>query len=187
MKHTATILLAIISLLISPVSANTLNEQEIRYLLFMTEEEKLAHDVCLVFQRKYRDRIFPNLRRSERLHMDTMAGLLDRYGLENPTKSAVGEFDDQRLQGFYDRVFDRGMKNRVEAIMVAALVVEKDVIEIAKAMNNTDEPAIMRVYAKHLSGSERHLKAIVYRLDALGVTYEPVFLSLERYQTILES
>jgi len=187
MKQFVTIFLAIVSLFISPGYASSLDNQEIRYLLFVTEEGKLAHDVYLVFQRKYRDRVFPNIRRSEKLHMDAMAGLLDRYGLNNPFRTGVGEFDDQSLQGLYELLADRGMKSRVEAIKVGALIEEKDMIDTVKAMQITNEPAIRREYAKHLASSESHLKAFVYRLEALGVVYEPVLLSEERYQTIVGS
>ncbi len=185
MKHFAIIMLSILSLFISAAYANSLEENEIDDLLFMTEEEKLAHDVYLVFQRKYRDRVFPNIRRSEQQHMDAMAGLLDRYGLENPSLPGVGEFENQSLQGLYDELIARGMKSRIDAIKVGALIEEKDMIDIVAAMEGTDEPAIKRVYSKLLDGSKSHLKAFVYRLERLGVDYQPVLMDKVDYVAIV--
>jgi hypothetical protein len=165
--------------------SSTLDAAEIEDLRFMVEEEKLAHDVYLTFQRKYRDRVFPSIRRSEQQHIDAVVGLLDRYGVENPSKPGVGKFDNQTLQSLYDSLIARGMKDRIEAIKVGALIEETDLRDLTAAIERSDEWAIDRVYANLRAGSTNHLQAFVNRLQRLGVTYEPTVLSQEEYLRIV--
>lgn len=185
MKFFTICLISIGMLLAMPVFANTLSGDEIEDLLYITEEEKLAHDVYLAFQRKYRERVFPNIRRSEQRHMDAMAGLLDRYGLENPSKPDAGAFEDPILQAFYVQLITDGSKSRIDAIKAGARIEEQDMIDIVEAIKRTDEAASKRVYSNLLAGSENHLRAFVSRLQRLGVRYEPVLLTRDAYQAII--
>jgi hypothetical protein len=185
MKLLTAVLISIGILLGMPVFASTLNDEEIKDLLYITEEEKLAHDVYLAFQRKYRERVFPNIRRSEQNHMNAMAGLLQRYGLENPSRPAAGQFEDQSLQELYDELIASGSESRGDAIRVGARIEEKDMIDIVNAMERTDEAASKRVYSNLLAGSENHLRAFVSRLQRLGVKYEPVLLTQDAYEAIV--
>jgi hypothetical protein len=182
------LLIAIFSaffILVTPVYPDTLSDDEVTDVLFMIEEEKLAHDVYLTFQRKYRERVFVNIRDSERRHQDAMAGLVDRYGLVDPRLAGVGKFRDQSLQALYDTLIARGMQNRIEAIKVGALIEETDMRDIMLAIERTDEWPIRRVYSNLLAGSKNHLRAFVGRLERLGVTYEPEILSQAEYDAII--
>lgn len=179
-------LVALLTLCVTQTAHSSgLDEAEIEDLRFMVEEEKLAHDVYLTFQRKYRDRVFPSIRRSEQRHIAAVVGLLDRYGVQDPSKPGVGKFDNEALQALYDSLIARGMKDRVEAIKVGAWIEEKDLRDLTEAIERSDEWAIDRVYANLRSGSTNHLKAFVGRLEKLGVTYEPTVLSLQDYQAIV--
>mgnify|MGYP000405689726 CR=1 FL=1 len=104
MRKLFTCLFALVSLGAMPAWAGTLDDDEAAGIRFMAEEEKLAHDVYLVFQRKYSERVFPNIRRSEQNHMAAMDGLLERYALQDPKLPGVGRFTDASLQALYDRL-----------------------------------------------------------------------------------
>ena len=185
MKLLSVILISICTLVAGPALATTLSEQEVADLLYITEEEKLAHDVYLAFQRKYRERVFPNIRRSEQRHMDAMDNLLRRYRLENPSKPAAGQFEDPGLQELYNQLIADGSKGRVDSIRVGAYIEEKDMIDILRAIERTDEAASKRVYSNLLAGSENHLRAFVGRLKRLGVDYEPVLLGWDEFKAIV--
>jgi len=187
MKYFLTILISSCLFLSMPVIADTLADDEVADLLYITEEEKLAHDVYLFFQRKYRERVFPNIRRSEQRHMDAMAGLLNRYGLQNPSRPGTGEFVDARLQELYNTLISAGSKSRIDAIKAGALIEERDMIDIVSAIGRTDEAASKRVYSNLLAGSENHLRAFVGRLQRLGVVYKPELLSMDEYKAIVGS
>ena len=105
--------------------------------------------------------------------------------MENPSKPGVGKFDNQTLQSLYDSLIARGMKDRIEAIKVGALIEETDLRDLTAAIERSDEWAIDRVYANLRAGSTNHLKAFVNRLQRLGVTYEPTVLSQEEYLRIV--
>ena len=53
-------------------------------LLYMREEEKLAHDVYVTLYDQWGLRIFSNISQSEQAHTDAVKTLLDRYELGGP-------------------------------------------------------------------------------------------------------
>lgn len=180
-----TMLLALGLLLGSASFAGTLSNGEIYDLRYMREEEKLAHDVYLTFQRKYRERVFATIRQSEERHMDAIKGLLDRYGLDDPVQPGVGVFQNPALQALYNELVAQGLKNRVAALRVGALIEETDIRDIALAIERSDEAVIDKVYSNLLAGSSNHLVAFVRRLQALGVTYVPSVLVQSDYDAII--
>lgn len=168
MKHLLTIFITTCILFTSSSFAGQLSDQEKADLLYITEEEKLAHDVYLAFQRKYRDRVFPNIRRSEQRHMDAMAGLIEGYGLENPSQDKPGRFTEESgLQELYNELIEIGSNNRIDAIKVGIRIEEKDINDLVEAIAATDEAASKRVYSNLLAGSRNHLEAFTNRLQAL--------------------
>ena len=185
MKLLSIILLSICVLFTAPTFAGKLSQEEKDDLLFITEEEKVAHDVYLYFQRKYSERVFPNIRRSEQQHMNAMANLLARYGLQNPSKPVAGEFDDARLQQLYDDMIAKGSTSRIASIEVGANIEEKDMVDLVAAIERTDERASRKVYGNLLEGSKNHLRAFVGRLQSLGVEYRPTLLTWQEFEAIV--
>jgi hypothetical protein len=53
-------------------------------LLFMMEEEKLAHDVYVVMDATWGGNIFANIQRSESMHQRLLEPVLDSHGLADP-------------------------------------------------------------------------------------------------------
>jgi hypothetical protein len=185
MKLLSNILLSLCVLLAAPAFAGKLDKDEENDLLYITEEEKLAHDVYLFFQRKYSERVFPNIRRSEQQHMEAMANLLARYGLTNPSKPAAGKFEDGELQELYNDLIKRGSDSRIASIEVGANIEEIDMRDLVEAIERTDEYAIKRVYGNLLEGSKSHLRAFVGRLQRLGVEYQPILLNRDEFEAIV--
>ena len=54
-------------------------------LVYMREEEKLAHDVYVTLYEQWDFPVFSNIASSESQHMDSIAVLLDRYGVADPS------------------------------------------------------------------------------------------------------
>ena len=185
MKLLSTTLFSLCVLLAAPAFAGQLSQQEVDDLLRITEEEKVAHDVYLFFQRKYSERVFPNIRRSEQQHMNAMANLLARYGLRNPSKPAAGKFEDASLQQLYDDMIAKGSDSRIASIEVGANIEEIDMRDLVAAIERTDERASKRVYGNLLDGSKSHLRAFVGRLRRLGVEYKPMILTPEEFEAIV--
>lgn len=171
-----------------------LSELEVEDLMFMREEEKLAHDVYAELYRYYKEDgieliIFANIATSEQRHMDAMLNLLDKYALDDPAAGLeAGEFENEVLAGLYENLVSDSDANPTilgepasggkvspeAALTVGAWIEERDMIDILHAIANTSRADIVGVYTNLLCGSREHLRAFVKRLGA--DTYQPQLL-----------
>jgi len=137
-------------------------------LAFMREEEKLAHDVYLLFSEMYAgqeagSKIFTRIADSEQRHTDAVKGLLDEYGLPDPAAGlAPGEFANQSLQDLYTTLVSVGTSGYTEALGVGVVIEQKDMTDIVAAIELSVAYAdIVQVYSNLLAGSEHHLAAFL--------------------------
>jgi len=163
------------------------SEEEIADLIFMREEEKLAHDVYNVLFDQYGLKIFSNIAASELKHTDAIKLLLDRYGLEDPVgDNGPGEFTNEDLQTLYNDLIDSGSQSLTDALLVGLAIEEIDILDLEEAIAGTELPAILMVYGNLLKGSHNHLRAFVSVYESqTGEVYVPRWLSQEAYDEIL--
>jgi hypothetical protein len=165
-----------------PAAAATLSSAETAGLLYMREEEKLAHDVYVLSNERWRNRVFANIIDSESEHMAAMKKLLDSYGLDDPAQGrGVGSFADPALQALFDVLAARSTQSTVEALIVGAEIEEIDLIDIVKRKSEADNPDIVRTYENLIEGSKNHLRAFVKVLASMSIEYQPRHLSVEEY------
>lgn len=126
-------------------------------LLFIIEEEKLAHDVYVTLESTWGANIFANISDSETTHQGLLVPLLDAHGIADPRSSEVGVFVDPDLQSLYNDLIARGTTSLAEAMQVGILIEEKDIADLTVAMAAEDEADVISVYDRLLSGSENHL------------------------------
>lgn len=170
----------------APPGAGALTQEEQQGLLFMREEEKLAHDVYATLSEKWRHPTFANILESEQRHMDAVKMLLDAYGLPDPAAGrSRGEFSDPSLQKLHDELIARGATSLPEALKVGAEIEEHDIVDLRERMAQTGRVDIQRVYGNLLSASTNHLRAFTRALGRQGVTYQPAHLSPEEFTTIV--
>ena len=171
---------------LAAVSDDELSENEEAGLLFMREEENLAHDVYAAFYAQYGTQNFQNISQSEFTHSEAVKTLIDWYGLADPVSSEMGVFTNPDLQAFYEELILRGSQSLAEAIKVGAAVEEIDILDLQDYLAQTDNADIHQVYQNLLAGSENHLRAFVAKYKQLiGEIYVPQYLSLDKYQTII--
>jgi len=102
---------------LAPISTGVLSAEEVDGLLWMREEEKLAHDVYVTLYEKWNLPIFQNISQSELTHTDAVKSLLDRYSLADPAVGKdVGVFVNPTLQGLYDQLVEQGSHRLVCAL-----------------------------------------------------------------------
>jgi len=168
---------------------DTLSVAETNGLIFMREEEKLAHDVYSVMFTQWGSRVFDNISNSEQTHTDAMLVLLDRYSVADPVGSnAAGVFTDASLQGLYDTLVAQGSNSLIDALLVGAAIEEIDLIDIQNLVDALDGNAdIALVYDNLMKGSRNHLRAFVINLENQGVIYQPQYLSQDVYDSIVNS
>ena len=139
--------LALIAMLIgSWAQAAVLSTGEIQTLTFMREEEKLARDVYLTLNETWPQPVFANIAQSEQQHMDAMLALLERYQIADPARPVIGLFNNMELQALYDKLVIRGQQSATEALYVGAAIEEIDILDLEKAIAETDQPDLRRAY-----------------------------------------
>jgi len=156
-------------------------------LVFMVEEEKLAHDVYVNMYELWNVKVFDNISKAETVHANAIKGLLEYYEIEDPTLPGIGEFSNPELQELYNTLITNGSTSLLDALLVGATIEEIDIIDLDEAMESCDVDTINMVYARLRHGSTHHLKAFVGWLSKLGVDYEPQYLSQEEYEEIMNS
>lgn len=167
------------------IPMSELSETEMNGLLFMIEEEKMAHDVYSILYDKYGQRTFTNIKNSEYSHTNAVAALLDRYSIANPTTGkAIGEFQNTTIANLYTELLNMST-SLTEALGVGALIEETDIADLDKAVAETDNADIKAVYANLRKGSENHLRAFVRTLSNNGVIYSPKILTIDEYNRII--
>ena len=169
-----------------PIEDLSVAEQE--SLAFMREEEKLAHDVYIQLDSLWRGytRVFGNIANSEASHTESVRQLLVRYSLPDPTATlAAGVFQNTTLQNLYTQLVGAGSVSLVDGLKVGAAIEEIDMIDLNKALLETDNQDITLVYQNLLKGSRNHLRSFVSNLAKQGVTYVPQYMAEVDYLAIV--
>ncbi len=166
-----------------PVSA-----QEKADLVFLREEEKLAHDVYVFSAQKYGQGVFSNISESEQRHMESVLGLLNRNGIEDPVKGkAEGVFENAELQKLYDELTQKSGESQIEALKVGATIEDLDIFDIKRFYQHTSNPELIAVYDRLTCGSRNHMRAFVGQLQANQVIYTPQYLTVSEFNDIVNS
>jgi hypothetical protein len=169
-------------------SYQSLSDEEIQSLLYMSEEEKLAGDVYAYLYDTWGIQSFKNIQASEQTHMDSVNSIIDKYDLASASEvEAVGEFANADLQKLYDDLTAQGSISKIEALKVGAAIEEIDILDLQSYLTRVDNVDIDNVYGNLLSGSENHLATFVSQLENYGVVYSPQYLSDETYASIIYS
>lgn len=133
-------------------------------LLYLIEEEKLAHDVYTVLGETWGGNTFTNILASETTHQDQVLSLLNTYGLTDPRSNEIGVFTNPELQALYDQLIAQGMTSQTEAYKVGVLIEETDITDLTTAISTTSDPVIISTLEKLRSASESHLAAFSKKL-----------------------
>ncbi len=166
------------------MDSTILTPSEREGILLMREEEKLAHDVYGFFANQYNIPIFGNIAKSETVHQKMVIELMSRYEIEDPSFDEEGKFHNEELQELYDKLTAQGA-TLIEALKIGAYIEELDIRDLKQLMKETDNEDILATYNPLLQGSENHLRAFVRNLVNRGIEYQPVFLSIEEFNSIL--
>ncbi|WP_430973314.1 DUF2202 domain-containing protein [Sunxiuqinia rutila] len=163
-----------------------LSEEELAGLIWMREEEKLAGDLYQAFYGLYDWRIFGNISRSESTHVAAVLRLFDLFGIEDSTPDEVGVFANADIQKLYEDLKTSGEVSLVEALKVGAYVEELDILDLEERLEATSNADIQLVYENLLRGSRNHLRAFTRVLAQNDVYYQPLLLSDDYFNEIVE-
>lgn len=176
---------------VQPASAQTtssgLTTADVDSLLYMREEEKLAHDVYVTLYNLWGAPLFNNVAASEQNHTEMVLALLNQYGLADPAAgNGVGEFTNSDLQALYDDLVSQGSQSYEAALLVGGLIEEVDIADLRAELETTNVAAIQQVYQSLLSASGNHLRAFATAYEnATGNAYAAQWLSAADVAAIL--
>lgn len=136
-----------------------LSTQDQQNLLYMIEEEKLAHDLYIAFYVKWGLSVFKNISTSETNHQKAVSNVLAKYGISDPRSSEQGVFTNPDLQALYNTLLAQGLTSSNNAIAIGIAVEKKDVADLQTAIESSPNSTIDTVYDRLKRGSENHLRA----------------------------
>jgi hypothetical protein len=160
-----------------------LSQDEIDALLWMREEEKLARDVYLALHAIHQHPVFWRIASSEQRHMDALAVLLDKYGLDDPVVNDQGEFTNPDLGQLYLDLVTAGESSLEDALYAGATIEDLDIFDLKRTLQLVDNQDITIVFKNLMRGSMNHLRAFVRLLEP--AEYEAQYLSPEELEEIL--
>ncbi len=164
----------------------SISGDEVASLLFMREEEKLAHDLYTSFYNIWSVQAFSHIANSELTHTNAILLLLQKYALDDPAEgNDIGTFTNQNLQTLYDNLLLQGAPSEIEALKAGALVEEVDIQDLQVALTKVDNQDIIWVYENLMKGSRNHLRAFYRNLKMRGIIYTPQILSQEDFDAII--
>lgn len=140
----------------------TLSDDDIAGLIYMANEEKLAHDVYRAFAEKYDVPTFARIADSEARHQVAVRTMLERYGIEDPTAElAEGVFSDAALQQLYAELMAQGEVDLQGALAAAVSIESTDIDDLQQRMAGLEEtaPDVHNMYSHLLTASGYHQAA----------------------------
>ncbi len=172
----------------SASSDASLDATEIRNLEYMREEEKLARDVYRTLYDAWGLPVHDNISESEQVHTTQVQDMLDKYRLPDPVvDDTTGVFVNQELAVLYDTLIAEGSQSSLKALYVGAAIEEIDMIDLQRAIDESDNADIRNLYENLMRGSRNHLRAFVGRIEDLGIVYEAQYLSQDEVDGIVDS
>lgn len=139
------------------VSSNTKSQESM--LLYLIEEEKLAHDVYTAMYNLYGAQVFGNILKSEETHQSQVLTLLKARNIADPRNSELGKFTDAGLQKLYDELIAQGKQNKENAFKAGVAIEEKDIADITTQLATATDTDVVSTLEALRSGSENHLRA----------------------------
>lgn len=139
-----------------------LTDEQAAGVLFMANEEKLAHDVYRAFAEQYGVRVFANIADAEATHQEAVSVVLERYGLEDTASGLpAGEFSDPVIASLYTTLIEQGSASLEDALAVGVLIEETDIADLESRLEGLEEaaPDVYQMYSHLLAASQNHLAA----------------------------
>ncbi len=160
------------------------NDQE--SLLFMLEEEKLAHDVYAHLYEKWETKQFGNIKESEQTHVEKVQELLDKNKIPYQLLPQ-GKFKNQELQKLYNDLIFKGNISEIEALKVGATIEDVDIFDLQRLKKETDNNDIISVYNFLECASRNHMRAFYKGLSMNNSSYEAQYISKEEFNKIINN
>jgi hypothetical protein len=140
----------------------SLTDAQVADLVFMANEEKMAHDVYAAFAEQYGLRTFERIAAAEAQHQAAVSAALERHGLEGADVASLpaGEFSDDTVAALYAGFIEQGSVDLDGALAAAVAIEQADIDDLVSRMSDleTSAPDVYQLYTHLQTASETHLK-----------------------------
>lgn len=171
--------------IIDTLNIEPLTATEIEDLQFLREEEKLARDVYTHAYGLYGVNVFTNIASSEQRHTDSVLALMTTYEVTDTASPTLGVFNDPELAELYTALIARVETSLAEAFAVGATIEDLDIYDLDVKATHTTNTDLQQLYSNLKCGSENHMRSFTKQLNALNITYTPVYIDNTQYQELL--
>jgi hypothetical protein len=163
-----------------------MSQSEEKELLYMREEEKMAHDVYSMMYDRWGLRPFYNIMGAEERHMASIKSMIDKYAFTDPVKDInTGAFTNSEIKKLYAGLLEQGNKSELDALKAGAEIEEVDIKDLIQAIKDTDNNDIKFVYNNLLNASGNHLRAYMRNIERRGGSYTQKHLDTKTFEEIL--
>lgn len=128
-------------------------------LIYLIEEEKLAHDVYTAMFDLWGARVFGNILKSEESHQSQVLAVMDTRDIKDPRSSKTGVFQNDQLQQLYNELIAKGSNSAVDAYEVGVAIEELDIDDLSKMLATAKDSDVISMMENLRRGSENHLRA----------------------------
>jgi len=164
-----------------------ISSEERDMLLFMIEEEKMAHDVYSYLYAKWQLKPFSNISRAEKRHVQSIEAMLNKYGFANPVKNMnEGEFTNAEINKLYALLIEQGNRSLIDALKAGAEIEEVDIADLNTAIGKTDNDDLKMVFNNLKRASGNHLRAFMRNIERRGESYAPKHLDETEFNKYLK-
>jgi hypothetical protein len=166
----------------------SLNESERQDILYLQESEKLEHDLYAKFAQQYTSiPVFASLEQASAIFVKADDIILQRYGIPNPEKPALGSFTSPKLQNLYTGWVNDGSTSAISALKAAATSEDMHIADLNAAIGRTDNNDLIFIYRQELAFSRNNLRALSQWMTAFGATYIPTYITPSYYNALINS
>jgi hypothetical protein len=136
-------------------------------LLYMWEEEKMAHDFYLKMFEKYRKRIFSNITESEKRHMNAIKHLMNERGISTPVdEKEIGFFKNPEMARHYEELLQSGHKSLYDAYEAGLTLEKADIVDLDERIKRANTPQVRQVLGNLKEASYRHKDSLEKHLSS---------------------
>lgn len=134
-------------------------------LVYLIEEEKLAHDVYSKMFELWGSKVFGNILNSEASHQSQVLTVMATRDIADPRSSQEGVFKNADLQKLYDELIAKGSKSAVDAYEVGVAIEVLDIDDLTKILATAKDADVIAMMENLRRGSENHLRAFNNQLN----------------------
>ena len=128
-------------------------------LLYLIEEEKLAHDVYSAMFDLWGAKVFGNILKSEETHQGQVLVVMNTHGIADVRSTKLGVFKNTELQSLYTQLIAKGSKTTVDAYEVGVAIEELDIADLSEMLSTAKDADVIAMMEILRRGSENHLRA----------------------------